>query len=770
MDKTKSRLAAFFDNDDEESSFPQKEVDDHKKSVYTQGTVRKSKREKEKEAAEAKRKEEEEHAAKAYAEFLDAFQGEGTDRKKGASTFVRAGQDAGGSAYVPSVKPKADMSRAFEDTSMVSLPPSPPPAAPKPKGKRAMDSFLEEIKREQADREARLSRHGTSLNEVSYTAYEGQSGSKDRGDPETSNLFVANLPQHINEQAMGNFFARAGPVGSIKIMWPRSDATQGPGSDMTATRRNKNTGLSGFVSFMKRRDAETALREFDGYDWGGSVLRVGWSKAVPVAARPMYGAFMLTFAKTISRSPSRSRSPARRDREHDRHRSYSRSRSPHRDRDDRRSRDQQPSRRSRSRSYSPSRSRSRSRHHRSYRHSKSRSRSPRRRKSSPAAQVLEDDEVTDAFIRTVASEMRGHDKEYEETLREREKANSKYAFLNKEHRRYRYYRSLLDRKDAPDPEFNDEGYNSVYSTDSAEESERERGRKHVLGKLARKRFEAMLRALSGRRGEMARCMAFSLEHAEASAEVADIIIASLVVDGTPVPRKVARLHLICDILHNSAAPLPMAWRFRQEFQARLGLVFDHLSTIYHSFPGRITAETFKKQITAVVDIWEDWIVFPPEYTAQLRARLEGAATSPDDDEDAGPLEEVREREAEAAPAFANRFKSSAFKPASSAMEPVPTEEEDDDDDGEPMDEDSDVDGKPVDDDVDGEPVGDDVDGEPVGDDVDGAHMDLDGAPMEDVDGAPMEDVDGEPFGDVDGDAIDVDGEPVADVDGEPVRA
>ena len=32
--------------------------------------------------------------------------------------------------------------------------------------------------------------------------------------------------------------------------------------------------------------------------------------------------------------------------------------------------------------------------------------------------------------------------------------------------------------------------------------------------------EAMLRALSGKRGEVARCMAFSLDHAEAAHEVA----------------------------------------------------------------------------------------------------------------------------------------------------------------------------------------------------------------------------------------------------------
>ena len=72
-------------------------------------------------------------------------------------------------------------------------------------------------------------------------------------------------------------------------MWPRTDGTVGPGADMTTTRRTKNAGLSGFVSFMKRKDAETALREFDGFDWGGSVLRVGWSKAVPLAPRPIYG-------------------------------------------------------------------------------------------------------------------------------------------------------------------------------------------------------------------------------------------------------------------------------------------------------------------------------------------------------------------------------------------------------------------------------------------------------------------------------------------------
>ena len=74
-------------------------------------------------------------------------------------------------------------------------------------------------------------------------------------------------------------------------MWPRADGTMGPGADLNASRKSKGTGLNGFVSYMTRRDAEDALREYDGYEWGGSVLRVGWSKAVPIAAKPIYGSY-----------------------------------------------------------------------------------------------------------------------------------------------------------------------------------------------------------------------------------------------------------------------------------------------------------------------------------------------------------------------------------------------------------------------------------------------------------------------------------------------
>jgi len=346
----------------------------------------------------------------------------------------------------------------------------------------------------------------------------------------------------------------------------------------------------------------------------------------------------------------------------------------------------------------------------------------------------------------VAAEVRGHGQKYAENLKEWERNNPKYTFLtNRKHHRHVFYRGLVERSDIVEPEFDDDGYNSVYSTDSAEESEQERTKKTGLGRLSRKRFEAMLRALSGKRGELARCMTFSLEHAEAAREISDIIISSLLVDATPVPRKVARLHLICDILHNSAAPVPSAWKFRQEFQSRLGIVFDHFSSIYHSFPGRITAETFKKQITSVVDIWEDWIVFAPEFTAELRARLDGTAHA---ELEADQQDEDDDAMAEAQEAYASRFKAKSFQPAAEPASSVPQEgqKEGDDVDGMPLEE-MDVDGVPLDQDVDGVPVEEDVDGVPLdNDDGDG-----------DVDGIPL-------AGGAEADEADVDGEPMADDD------
>lgn len=178
-------------------------------------------------------------------------------------------------------------------------------------------------------------------------------------------------------------------------------------------------------------------------------------------------------------------------------------------------------------------------------------------------------------------------------------------------------------------------------------------------------------------------------------------------------------------------------------------MFDHLSSIYHSFPGRITAETFKKQIMAIIDTWEDWIVFTPDYTAALKSRLEGASENVTSEEKAtGGRQEDGKAEEAATTAASSKFTASSFKPT---MEPVETTapKEDRESDME-VDSDEELQGK-----------GSNEKGNTV--------VDVDGEPMDDVDGEPIDDIDGEPLGgeDIDGDPIDgenIDGEPL---DGEP---
>lgn len=153
-----------------------------------------------------------------------------------------------------------------------------------------------------------------------------------------------NLPATITEDMLGRFFAEIGPVGTVKIMWRKSLHPDGrllayseraarSEMEMDAAARGKMS-LTGFVAYMNRKDAETAVQELDGADWGTIRLKVGFSKWVPVPQKPLYGACLLLkvaladFLDLTSGSKrARSRSPGRSKPKH-RSRSRERVRSP----------------------------------------------------------------------------------------------------------------------------------------------------------------------------------------------------------------------------------------------------------------------------------------------------------------------------------------------------------------------------------------------------------------------------------------------------------
>lgn len=73
-------------------------------------------------------------------------------------------------------------------------------------------------------------------------------------------------------------------------MWPRGEdfSLGGAGAGITGLRNQRSAGLTGFVSFMRREDAEYALKESDGITWGGSLIRTGWGKAMPIPGKAAY--------------------------------------------------------------------------------------------------------------------------------------------------------------------------------------------------------------------------------------------------------------------------------------------------------------------------------------------------------------------------------------------------------------------------------------------------------------------------------------------------
>ncbi|KAG0268532.1 U2 snRNP-associated SURP domain-containing protein [Actinomortierella ambigua] len=208
---------------------------------------------KHKEEAELKRKKESEETAKAYADFVASFEGDNSKKErkfvKGKSVFGQDDDDDDDDVE----KVDARASKPAQDAKPVvtaSAPQLPPEPTPVPKDTKAekrkeMDAFLEGLKR-------------------------------DTGDPTTTNLYIGNINPTVNEEQLCMEFAKYGPIASIKIMWPRTQEE---------IDRNRNCG---FVSFMERQDAAQALKDMDGIELCGYVMKLGWGKAVPLPAVPFY--------------------------------------------------------------------------------------------------------------------------------------------------------------------------------------------------------------------------------------------------------------------------------------------------------------------------------------------------------------------------------------------------------------------------------------------------------------------------------------------------
>ncbi|XP_069831503.1 U2 snRNP-associated SURP motif-containing protein isoform X3 [Dendropsophus ebraccatus] len=641
-----------------------------------------------KEQEELKKKEDEKAAAEIYEEFLAAFEGGDASKVK---TFVRGGvvnptkeehdlDEKKGKLYKPSSRfsePKPQQAPIERPPpQIIPMEPKKPPLkkGEKEKKKSNLELFKEELKQIQEERDERHKTKGRmSRFEPPQTDGEGQRrpmdpqsrrnrasgalddyapGSHDVGDPSTTNLYLGNINPQMNEEMLCQEFGRFGPLASVKIMWPRTDEERA---------RERNCG---FVAFMNRRDAERALKNLNGKMVMSFEMKLGWGKAVPIPPHPVYIPPSM-MEHTLPPPPSGLPFNAQ----------------------------------------------------------------PRERLKNPNAPMLpppknkEDFEKTlsQAIVKVVIPTERNllalihrmiefvvrEGPMFEAMIMNREINNPIFRFLFENQRpAHVYYRwklySIL-QGDSP-TKWKTEDFRmfkngsfwrppplNPYLHGMTEEQETETFveepiKKGSLKEEQRDKLEEVLRGLTPRKNDIGDAMIFCLNHAEAAEEIVDCIAESLSILKTPLPKKIARLYLVSDVLYNSSAKVANASYYRKFFETKLCQIYADLNAAYRAIQGHLQSENFKQRVMACFRAWEDWAIYPEPFLIKLQNIFLG-------------LVNIEEKEPEE-----------------------------------------------VVDDLDGAPIEEELDGAPL-EDVDG--IPIDGAPLDDLDGVPLkaleDDLDGLPL-------------------------
>ncbi|KAK6478623.1 U2 snRNP-associated SURP motif-containing protein-like isoform X1 [Huso huso] len=658
-----------------------------------------------KEQDDIKKKEDERAAAEIYEEFLAAFEGGDANKVK---AFVRGGiayaskeeaeaDEKKGKLYRPQTRfSEAKSFAPSEKQHFFSVDKKAAKKAEKEKKKSNLELFKEELKQIQEERDERHKMKGrisrfeplssdmdsqrpssdgsSRRNRPSSVLDESAPGSHDVGDPSTTNLYLGNINPQMNEEMLCQEFGRFGPLASVKIMWPRTDEERA---------RERNCG---FVAFMNRRDAERALKHLNGKVIVSFEMKLGWGKAVPIPPHPIYIPPSM-MEHTLPPPPSGLPFNAQ----------------------------------------------------------------PRERLKNPNAAMLAppkskeefDKTLSQAIVKVVIPTERNllslihrmiefvvrEGPMFEAMIMNREINNSMFRFLfenqSPAHVYYRWKLYSILQGDSPTkwrteefrmfkngsmwqpPPLNPYLHGTV-EDEQETEIEEEPSKKGSLKEEQRDKLEEVLRGLTPRKNDIGEAMVFCLNHAEAAEEIVECIAESLSILKTPLPKKIARLYLVSDVLYNSSAKVANASYYRKYFESKLCQIFSDLNATYRSIQGHLQSEHFKQRVMSCFRAWEDWTVYPEPFLIKLQNIFLGLVNL------------AVEKEASLPPP--------SLAPASVPIvlvQPAPV---------------GDIDGAPIEEELDGAPL-DDVDGMPIdGAPIDGAPIDgapLDGTPIDDLDGVPI---------------------------------
>uniref|UniRef100_A0A3P9CK96 Zgc:163098 n=1 Tax=Maylandia zebra TaxID=106582 RepID=A0A3P9CK96_9CICH len=606
-----------------------------------------------KEQEELKKKEEEK-AAEVFEEFLASFE---TSEKSRVKTFVRGGiVNATKEEEAAEVK-KSKLYQPATKFVHVSQHVSPSAESKKStfkkkaeeKKKSNLELFKEELKLIQEEREERHKRKKTDSGGGHYgdldTPLSGRSTLyDDLTVPTTTNLYINCISPKMNEEMLCKEFCKYGPLASVKIMWPRTDEER------------CRTSNRAFVAFMTRKDAERALAALDGTVIMGFEMKLGWGKPARIPPQPLY-----TPVGVRVTPPPPSGLPF----------------------------NAQPRDRFRNDFTKPL--------------GMSKKELDKTLSEAVVKVVIPTERNLLFLIHRMIEFVVREGPVFEAIIMNKEKNNPHYRFLfdnkSQDHVYYRWKLFSILQGESPTewrttdfrmfrggslwrpPSLNSYSQRSEERQEEEDDvSHEEEVKKGQLRAEHRQRLEMLLKELAAGREDIANAMMFCLDRADAAEEVVGHVSDSFSSLQTSLQKKIARLYLVSDILHNSCAKVTFP-----KFSLSTLIAF------YFSF----------QKVMSCFRAWEDWAIYPQPYLIHLQNIFLGFAK-------AG--EELAEM----------------------------AEEVSCDIDGAPMDS-TPIDGIPLDrapvDDLDGCPMGwDPLDGVPV-DDIDGVPL---GVTADDIDGMPCE--------------------------------
>jgi len=490
-------------------------------------------------------------------------------------------------------------------------------------------------------------------------------GSYDTGDPNTTNIYLGNISPKTTETDLMTVFGKYGPLASVKVMWPRTDEERA---------RNRNCG---FVAYMNRKDAERAMKHLQGKEILNYEMKLGWGKSVPLPPHPVYIPPKL---RELTLPPPKSGLPF----------------------------NAQPDPKDIDKLPPPGTPLAVMNKQDNFKEIL---------KNATVKVVTPTDRNLLCLIHRMVEFVVREGPMFEAMIMNRELMNPMFRFLfdnqTPEHVYYRWrlfsvlqgdqhnkwrtetFRMFKDgplwrpppiypfQQGMPDEllELSPDHESKIpidndYSDTTPKHTQQQRGfkeskeKKGMLTDSEREIFEDILRELTPEKQKIQDAMIYCIEHADAAEEIVDCVVESLSLLETPLHKKIARLYLISDVLHNCTVKVSNASYYRKGFQSKLVNVFQNIHKCYKSISGRMKAEHFKQRVMNCFKFWEDCALFSNDFLIKLQNIFLGLVK----------LDKVP----------AN--KESPISKQSADLDGVPINE--------------DVDGIPMDDDVDGIPIDD----------------------------------------------------------------